>query len=125
MGVCVLICLGLSACVEGEKALPTTAERAGQVPAKSCTFISEIIAKASEADGHEFTVCGRSTAGLAAEFVEEQPYLVEDDSGSLWVITTGAMPEDAGSITVMGEYRAHYQIKGRRFEHVLIEKERS
>nr|NIV35598.1 hypothetical protein [Anaerolineae bacterium] len=56
------------------------------------------------------------------EFVDEQPYLLEDGTGEVWIITREVMPPEGTKVTVTGTVRVPYQIKGRRYEVAVIEK---
>jgi hypothetical protein len=85
---------------------------------------SEVLSKVETLKGTEVTVTGEALPGLAFEFVDEQPYQLKDETGTLWVVTKGVMPEEGARITVRGTVEAPYQIKGRRFEAVIVETER-
>ncbi len=67
---------------------------------------------------------GRVEPGLAFQFVNEQPYRLIDAGGALWVVTEREMPPAEQEITVRGVVAVPYQIKGRRYEVALLERER-
>jgi|GEM_PF-2338410 hypothetical protein len=69
-------------------------------------------------------ISGKTSPGLPFEFVNEQPYLVDDGTAQIWVITTGTMPEEGRWIRVKGRVSIPYQIKGRRYKIALLEIER-
>lgn len=85
------------------------------------TAISEILADPQSFDQQEVIVAGRVIAGLAFEFVSQQPYqIVDKDDNSLWIITTGLVPVDGLWITLQGVITAPYQIRGRSYPVVLL-----
>lgn len=102
----------------GIKKEPARAEKAEVVP------IGDIISRPQEYVDREVTVEGKAIPGLAFEFVDEQPYLLKDSTGQIWVITRGFMPEEGKGLTVKGRVVAPYQIKGRRYEVVILEEDR-
>ena len=71
------------------------------------------------------TVSGQVTAGLAFEFVNEQPYTLDDGTDRVWIITKSVMPKEGSQVVVTGTVKAPYQIKGRRYDLVVIETERT
>jgi hypothetical protein len=112
-----------AACVEKEEAVkgkrPAGAERKAEG-----ISIARIITGVEAYRDKEVTVSGTVTPGLAFEFVDEQPYLLRDDTGEVWVITKSVMPEEGSWTTVKGTLRSPYQIKGRSYETAIIELER-
>ncbi len=84
--------------------------------------IADLKADAEKYAGQEVTLIGNVAAGLAFEFVDEQPYLLEDGTGEVWIITREVMPPEGTKVTVTGTVRVPYQIKGRRYEVAVIEK---
>ncbi|MEN8135538.1 MAG: hypothetical protein ABFS18_08390 [Thermodesulfobacteriota bacterium] len=70
-------------------------------------------------------VSGVVETGLAFEFVSEQPYRLKGSTNKLWVITKGMSPKEASFITIRGRLVSPYQIKGRKYDLVLLEEERS
>ena len=124
-----LLCLGLACllvggCVEGEQVIDkgkvSEKPRSGQqtVP------ITEILEHKNSYHQKEVTVFGKVTAGLAFEFVSEQPYLLEEKGAALWVVTSGILPADGSWVTVHGTVMVPYQVKGRHYDVVLLEKGR-
>ncbi len=112
-----------AACVEKEKAVELKKVRTGQDKAVGLD-IASIMADAQAYRDKEVTVSGKAQPGLAFEFVTEQPYLLDDGTGQIWVITTGLMPEQDAWGTVTGTVKVPYQIKGRRFEVAIFEAKR-
>jgi hypothetical protein len=92
--------------------------------AKGITSIARLLEKRDRYKEKLVVVSGKATPGLAFEFVNEQPYLLDDGTGQIWVITTGTMPEKDRAITVKGKVFMPYQIKGRRYEIVILEMDR-
>lgn len=70
-------------------------------------------------------VSGVVETGLAFEFVSEQPYRLKGSANKLWVITRGMAPKEASFVTIRGRLVSPYQIKGRQYDLVLLEEERS
>jgi hypothetical protein len=85
--------------------------------------ISEVLANLESLKGKDVTVSGEALPGMAFEFVDEQPYQLKDETGAIWVVTRGVMPAEGVRITVRGTVEAPYQIKGRRFDVVILEAE--
>ncbi len=113
----------LSGCTETEKTIETPSSPTDGKPTGS-VMIQEILKNPSSYTGKPVTLKGKPTPGLAFEFVNEQPYLLRDETGEIWVITTGVMPDEKSTVTVEGVVVSPYQIKGRRFEIVVIERKR-
>lgn len=86
--------------------------------------ISDVLGDAALYSGKEVTISGEALPGMAFEFVDEQPYQLRDETGTIWVITSGVMPAEGARITVKGKVATPYQIKGRRFDVAIIEEER-
>jgi len=83
--------------------------------------IGEILKNPSKFKDSIVTVAGEAEPGLAFEFVNEQPYLLKDSTGQIWVITKGLMPEKGQKVKVRGAVQTPYQIKGRRYEVAIVE----
>lgn len=135
----VLFLIILAGCVEKEEAVvatekkpaPSLAEEAPEAPEtqvqvekKAGLTIADILNNPAAYEGKEVTLRGRATPGLAFEFVDEQPYLLSDGTGEIWVITRGTMPMQGAEVTVRGRVVTPYQIKGRHYEVAIIEIER-
>ncbi len=116
--VVVLVLLG---CTEKES---TVGEKRPEREASRTVPIGEIIRYKERYLEKDVLVRGRAEPGLAFEFVNEQPYLLVDDTGQIWVITSGVMPERDAMVTVRGTVLSPYQIKGRRYDIVIKENER-
>ncbi len=117
--ICALL---LAGCVEkespvGEKAGPR--EREAKV-----VSIAAVLDRRDLYRGREVTVSGKVTPGLAFEFVNEQPYLLDDGTARIWVITKTVVPEEGSWVTVRGRVVMPYQIKGRRYDIAIVETER-
>jgi|Deesub1362A_J573_1020465.scaffolds.fasta_scaffold00570_2 hypothetical protein len=137
-----LIMLILAGCVEKEEAVvatekkpaPPLVEEAPEAPEtqlqkekvekKAGLTIADILNNPAAYEGKEVTLRGRATPGLAFEFVDEQPYLLSDGTGEIWVITRAMMPMQGAEVTVRGEVVVPYQIKGRHYEVAIIEIDR-
>lgn len=110
----------IPACVQKEE---TVGEKRQAPEARSPQgiVISSLLEDADRYRGEEVTVSGKVTVGMAFEFVSEQPFQLDDGTGSLWVVTTGAVPGENQWVTVRGTVAAPYQIKGRRYDVALVE----
>lgn len=118
-----VVILVLFGCTEKESTIGE--ERPGTEPEISRTIpVKEIIRYKDRYLGRDVLVRGRAKPGLAFEFVNEQPYLLVDDTGEIWVVTSGIMPERDTTVTVRGTVLSPYQIKGRQYDIVIKEKER-
>jgi len=103
----------------------TIGERGKRIEkARDITSIARLLEKRDRYKEKLVVVSGRATPGLAFEFVNEQPYLLDDGTGQIWVITTGTIPQKGRIITIKGKVFMPYQIKGRRYEIVIMEMER-
>ncbi|RME64004.1 MAG: hypothetical protein D6778_08710 [Nitrospirae bacterium] len=112
----------ISACTEKEKIIEE--KKAPERMVKDRTPVKQILDAPEQYRDKEVIVEGTAKPGLAFEFVDEQPYLLSDDSGEIWVITRGLMPEEGSKVTVRGVVASPYQIKGRRYRVAILEKER-
>ena len=117
--IAVLIVTG---CTEKEE--PLMQRQAPAVSRNETVPIGQILSSPDRFIDRTVTVEGTVSAGLAFEFVDEQPYRIQDKTGSIWVITKGIMPEDGSTVTVTGPVVSPYQIKGRRYEIVILEETR-
>jgi len=116
----ILLCLGLACllvggCVEGEQVIDKAKVSEKPKSGQQTVPIAEIL---------EHKDSYKVTAGLAFEFVSEQPYLLEEKGAALWVVTSGILPTDGSWVTVHGTVMVPYQVKGRHYDVVLLEKER-
>ena len=118
-----VIALMAASCVERERAVGEKEEKPAVEEAEGIA-LSEVLANFESLKGKEVTVSGEALPGLAFEFVDEQPYQLKDETGTIWVVTRGLMPTEGVRITVRGTVEAPYQIKGRRFDVVILEAER-
>ena len=117
-----IIVLFLIGCVEREeefdlKKKPSSTE-------DNIISISEILKDPQEYKNSIVTIEGVVEPGLAFEFVNEQPYRVDDGSGKIWVITKGVMPQKGQRVRVRGVVHTPYQIKGRRYQVAVVEVKR-
>ncbi len=131
-----LTMLILAGCVEKEEAVVATEKKPlskevsealpqeEKVEKRVGITIADILNNPAAYEGKEVTLRGIATPGLAFEFVDEQPYLLSDGTGEIWVITRGVMPAQGAEVTVRGEVVVPYQIKGRHYEVAIIEIER-
>ena len=109
-------------CVEQEREVGQKPVKAvEEKPRAQGLTVSEIVGNAAAFQGREVIISGEALPGLAFEFIDEQPYTLDDGTGRIWVITTGVMPAEGSRVTVRGTVRAPYQIKGRRFEVAVLE----
>jgi hypothetical protein len=118
----VLLVAVLAGCAEGERVVGDSTPPAE--PAAGPTLsIAELERDREAWLNREVVVEGTVEPGLAFEFVDEQPYTLNDGSGTIVVITTGAMPAAGSRVEVTGILRAPWQIKGRRYEFVVLERQ--
>jgi len=120
---CFIILLLVSSCTERESPIGSR-EKAHPSTSSGITPIGKIIERPDEFTGKRVTIRGEAEPGLAFEFVNEQPYLLKDTTGQIWVITSSVMPPKGSPVTIEGEVVSPYQIKGRRFEIAVIERKR-
>ncbi len=86
--------------------------------------IGDILENPEAYEGKEVVLRGTVTPGLAFEFVDEQPYLLSDGTGDIWIVTRGTMPMQGAEVRVRGIVVVPYQIKGRHYEVAVVEIER-
>lgn len=113
----------LLSCVGKEDIVGLKESGSSEVKAEG-TKISAILANSSSYHGRAVTVVGKASGGRAFQFVNEQPYRVDDGTGEIWVVTSGIVPQEDSTVAVTGRVEAPYQIKGRRYEVALIESQR-
>lgn len=114
--------MAVSACVEGEqiideKSVATVTRESGQ----QGMSVTEVLAARESLANRQVTVYGKAGAGLAFEFIGEQPYLLEHGNQSLWVITADIVPQEGAWVTVTGVLMVPYQLKGRHYQAALVE----
>ncbi len=117
-----LLVLMLLGCVEKEEEFDLKKKQA--LTEDNIVKISEIIEKPGEYKNSIVTIEGTVEPGLAFEFVNEQPYLVDDGTGKIWVITKAVMPKKGQKVKVRGVVHTPYQIKGRRYKVAIVEVKR-
>ncbi len=127
----VLILLLLAAgCIQSEEAFqvenatPQEVQPQQKVPGKAGLTVEKILSNPVSFDGKKVTLEGVATPGLAFQFIEEQPYQLDDGTGKIWVITTQEMPPEGARVRVTGVVVVPYQIKGRHYEVAILEEER-
>jgi len=121
--ICLIMFSLISSCTESESPIGSV-EKARPPAPSGVTPIGKIIERPGEFTGKKVTLRGEVEPGLAFEFVNEQPYLLKDTTGQIWVITSSVMPPKGSPVTIEGEVVSPYQIKGRRFEIAVIERKR-
>ncbi len=117
--ILIVLFLFTPACVEKEEDVGKKQE--AKANSEIIISIGEILKNPSKFEDSIVTVAGEAEPGLAFEFVNEQPYLLKDPTGQIWVITKGLMPEKGQKIKVRGAIQTPYQIKGRRYEVAIVE----
>lgn len=120
-----LVCGMLTGCVEGEQVVDTAQVTAEPVKGEQTVPLLTILEERDSYHQKEVAVFGKVAAGLAFEFVSEQPYLLEHKGAKLWVITSDVLPADGSWVTVRGTVMAPYQVKGRHYDVVLLEGKRN
>jgi len=86
--------------------------------------IKKITSAPKKWDGKIVIIKGVAYPGLALEYVDEQPYLIKDETGEIWVITKGLPPATQSSVIVKGKVVVPYQIKGFHYDVAVLEIER-
>ena len=125
-----LVMLIIAGCVEKEEAVVAEKKPQGTEAAppplkeEGAPKIADILRNPAAYEDRVVVLHGTATPGLAFEFVDEQPYLLSDGTGEIWVITRGTMPMQGAEVTVRGRVVTPYQIKGRHYEVAVIEIER-
>ncbi|WP_457554892.1 hypothetical protein [Candidatus Pyrohabitans sp.] len=132
--VLLLMLLLLPGCVEKEVAMVGDAEGADASGEETPSGIlqqsgdelriGDILENPEAYEGKEVVLRGTVTPGLAFEFVDEQPYLLSDGTGDIWIVTRGTMPMQGAEVRVRGIVVVPYQIKGRHYEVAVVEIER-
>ena len=123
----ILLLAILAGCVEQEGAFQVSQNATleeKKPKKKEGLTVEEILSSPMKFDGKIVTLEGKATPGLAFQFIEEQPYLLDDGTGKIWVITTEEMPAENSYVRVTGKVVVPYQIKGRHYEVAILEEER-
>lgn len=118
------ILAALGGCIEDRQDIGPEVKKTAAAQAVQGDRIENINADKDAYNGREVTVAGKVLPGLAFEFVGEQPYQIIQGDSLLWVITNDVSPAEGTFVTVRGRIAAPYQIKGRSYAIVLLEKER-
>ncbi len=113
----------MTACIEQEQIIGMKDDQIESENAGSVS-IAQIIQNSESLKDSEVTVSGLVSAGKAFQFVNEQPYMIKDDTGEIWVITSGFVPKDGSTISVTGKIAVPFQIKGRRYDIAILETKR-
>jgi len=123
---CLFALVLLTGCPEGDRVVgePETSgtEPADRTPAVE---VRRILDDPAAFAGRDVTVHGQALPGLAFEFINEQPYQLDDGSGVIWVVTSGTLPAEGVEVTVRGTVAVPYQIKGRSYDVVIREQGQS
>ena len=117
------VLLLLTGCTEsrqdiGKEVIPVSVQ---ETATNGFLSVDDVASNRNKYLGQEISVSGVVEPGLAFEFVSEQPYRLKGGEHRLWVITRGLAPPENSFITVKGKLISPYQIKGRRYELVLLE----
>jgi uncharacterized protein YdeI (BOF family) len=113
----------ITSCIEKETVIGKV-EETDRAQEPELVLIADILKSGESFRDRSVSVRGKVSAGFAFEFVNEQPYMINDGSGEITVITKGIMPREGAEVRVTGDVRMPYQIKGRSYEIAIIEKER-
>ena len=124
IGCFCLVCVLMISCVEGEQVVDKAKVNTQPRTEDQTVPLLTIIEKKDSYHQQEVTVFGKVSAGLAFEFVSEQPYTIEHKGAKLWVVTSDVLPKDGSWVSVQGTVLAPYQVKGRHYDVVLVEKRR-
>lgn len=128
-----LVMLIFAGCVEKEEAVVGVEKKPveefaeapevqrGEAELRAGPSVADILNNPAAYEGREVTLRGTAMPGLAFEFVDEQPYLLNDGTGEIWVITRGTMPMQEVEVEVRGIVVTPYQIKGRHYRVAIIE----
>ncbi len=114
-----LISILVFACVQREEKVEEKKKKT--VNKEAVLNIGEILKNPLKFKDSIVTVQGEAEPGLAFEFVNEQPYLLKDSTGQIWVITKGLMPQKGQKVRVRGAVQIPYQIKGRQYDVAIVE----
>ncbi len=112
----------ISGCVEKEEEF--SLQKKEVLTEDNIVSIAEIINRPAEFKNSIVTIEGIAEPGLAFEFVNEQPYLVDDGTGQIWVVTKAVMPKKGQKVKIRGVVHTPYQIKGRRYKVAIVEVKR-
>ena len=81
--------------------------------------IADIKKDPARFENHAVTVHGKVTDVGKLPFMSDGFYQVEDGTGSITVVTAGALPEEGATVTVRGKVQSAVQIAGRSFGIVI------
>jgi hypothetical protein len=85
--------------------------------------IADIKKDPAKFENQGVTVRGKVTDVGKLPFMTEGFYQVDDGSGSIMVVTAGALPEEGATVTVRGKVQSAVQIAGRSFGIVIRQEE--
>ncbi len=84
------------------------------------TRIADIKENPARFENHRVTVHGKVSGVTKLPFMTQGFYHVDDGTGTLEVITEGALPKDGDTVTVRGTLRSQLQVGGRIYGVVLM-----
>jgi ABC-type glycerol-3-phosphate transport system substrate-binding protein len=113
--VILAVLLLLAACAQ-KKETPDESD-----PALQGAVVSDLFSSPGDYNGMEVVVSGKVTAAAPSETVVEGSFTLDDGTGSLLVVTKGAVPGDNQWVTVRGRVAAPYQNDGGRNEVAVVE----
>jgi hypothetical protein len=93
----------------------------------ACTLlavkIADIKKDPAKFENHAVTVRGKVTDVGKLPFMTEGFFQVDDGTGTILVVTAGALPEKGAAVTIRGKVQSAVQIAGRSFGVVIRQDE--
>lgn len=87
--------------------------------------ISTILQNPEKYEGKIVTIKGKVTEVMSIPIISQGFYKVEDNTGTIWVVTKSGAPSKGKEVTVTGKVETAFKINEQSFGIIILEGERN
>ena len=87
--------------------------------------ISTILQNPEKYEGKIVTIKGKVTEVLSIPLISQGFYKVEDNTGTIWVVTKTGAPSKGNEVTITGKVETAFKINEQSFGTIILEGERN
>jgi outer membrane lipoprotein-sorting protein len=87
--------------------------------------ISTILQNPEKYEGKIVTIKGKVTEIMSIPLISQGFYKVEDNTGTIWVVTKSGTPSKGKEVTITGKVETAFKINEQSFGTIILEGERN